>query len=72
MADNVPESGVASKSSLDVGTPPAFDKDIEAAEEKKEEEAVLEYNPRENVPMWQWILSFTSLCLGALLYGIHP
>jgi hypothetical protein len=69
MSHDLPESGVGSKSSLDIETPPRFDKDVEAAQEKKDDVIASKINPRENFPTWRWVLSLLGLYLGALLYG---
>ena len=72
MSHDLPESGVGSKSSLDIETPPRFDDDVEAAKEKNDDTIAPKINPREDFPTWRWVLSLLSLYLGALLYGMCP
>lgn len=35
------------------------------------EHAVMSLNPREDMPIWKWILLLVGLYLGALLYGTY-
>lgn len=40
-------------------------------EHGKQQEKNLQKDPRENLPLWKWILTLVGLYFGALLYGTH-
>jgi hypothetical protein len=68
MADSLPDSGLASKASMEdqeVAAP--HQRDVEALAEKPDNIRIL--SPREGMPKWKWIASMTGLYLAALLYG---